>query len=84
MKIKMRIREQCNALGITNASQLADRADLTAPTAYRAYNNDIKQLTITTLEKLCDALDCEPSDILVRTGNTGKRKAVRANADMQA
>ncbi|MDT7808000.1 MAG: Cro/C1-type DNA-binding domain [Acidobacteriota bacterium] len=73
MKIRMRIRERCNALGITNASQLADRAKLTAPTAYRAYNNDIKQLTITTLEKLCNALDCSPGDLLVRIGGKSRK-----------
>lgn len=75
MRIKMRIRERCNALGITNASQLADKAKLTAPTAYRAYNNDIKQLTIMTLEKLCNALDCSPGDLLLRTGQ--KRRHVK-------
>ena len=64
----MRIRERCAAQGITNAHQLAEKAKLTAPTAYRAFNNDIKQLTIATLEKLCMALDCEPSDLLMRTG----------------
>jgi DNA-binding Xre family transcriptional regulator len=74
MKIKMRIRERCNTLGIVNASQLADKAKLTAPTAYRAYNNNIKQLTIETLEKLCNALSCGPGDLLVRTGRRMKRK----------
>lgn len=69
----MRIRERCDAVGIVNASQLADRAKLTAPTAYRAYNNNIKQLTITTLEKLCNALDCSPGDILVRTGKRSRK-----------
>ena len=73
MKIKMQIRERCSELGIANASQLADRADLTAPTAYRAFNNDIKQLTIKTLEKLCTALDCNPGDLLVRVSKKRKR-----------
>jgi DNA-binding Xre family transcriptional regulator len=68
MKIKMRIREQCTAQGITTAYQLAEKAGLTPPTAYRAFNNDIKQLTIATLEKLCAALDCEPSDLFVIIG----------------
>ncbi|HEX8351952.1 MAG TPA: helix-turn-helix transcriptional regulator [Pyrinomonadaceae bacterium] len=73
MKIKMRIRERCAAQGIVNAHQLAEKAGLTAPTAYRAFNNDIKQLTLATLEKLCTALDCEPGDLLVRTDK--KKKA---------
>jgi DNA-binding Xre family transcriptional regulator len=64
----MRIRERCAAQGITNAHQLAEKAKLTAPTAYRAFNNDIKQLTIATLEKLCTALNCEPGDLLVIVG----------------
>jgi DNA-binding Xre family transcriptional regulator len=64
----MRIRERCAVQGITNAHQLAEKAKLTAPTAYRAFNNDIKQLTIATLEKLCTALDCDPGDLLVIVG----------------
>ncbi|HEX8072282.1 MAG TPA: helix-turn-helix transcriptional regulator [Pyrinomonadaceae bacterium] len=72
MKIKMRIREQCTAQGITNAHQLAEKAKLTAPTAYRAFNNSIKQFTIATLEKLCTALDCGPGDLLVITGKKNK------------
>jgi DNA-binding Xre family transcriptional regulator len=47
------------------AYQLQKKANLTPPTASRAFNNDVKQFTIETLEKLCAALECTPNEILV-------------------
>lgn len=58
--IEIRIRERCELRGITNAYQLQKVACLTPPTAYRAFNNNIKHLTMETLDKLCVALDCQP------------------------
>lgn len=49
--------------GISSAYQLAKRAGLNMPTAYRAFANDIKHFTPETLEKLCNALRCSPNDI---------------------
>ena len=73
MKLKIQINERCKALGITTAYQLQKKANLTPPTAYRAFNNDIKQFTIETLEKLCTALECRPNDILVPIADAKKR-----------
>ena len=58
--IQIRIRERCLSRGITTAYQLQKAANLTPPTAYRAFNNKIKQVTMETLDKLCTALDCQP------------------------
>lgn len=58
--IQIRIRERCLSRGITTAYQLQKAADLTPPTAYRAFNDKIKQVTMETLDKLCTALDCQP------------------------
>lgn len=65
MKLSIQINARCKALGITTAYQLQKKASLTPPTAYRAFNDDVKQFTIETLEKLCAALECTPNDILV-------------------
>jgi DNA-binding Xre family transcriptional regulator len=75
MKLKIQINERCKAQGIKTAYQLQKKANLTPPTAYRAFNNDIKQFTIETLEKLCTALGCEPNDLLVPVAHTKKRAA---------
>lgn len=58
--IQIRIRERCLSRGITTAYQLQKAANLTPPTAYRAFNDKIKQVTMETLDKLCTALDCQP------------------------
>jgi DNA-binding Xre family transcriptional regulator len=58
--IEIRIRERCELRNITTAYQLQKAANLTPPTAYRAFNNKIKQVTMETLDKLCTALDCQP------------------------
>lgn len=58
--IEIQIRERCEARGIKTAYQLQKAANLTPPTAYRAFKNEIKHLTMETLDKLCTALDCQP------------------------
>ena len=73
MKLKIQINERCKAQGIKTAYQLQKKAGLTPPTAYRAFNNDVKQFTIETLEKLCTALECAPSDLLVPVVEAKKR-----------
>jgi DNA-binding Xre family transcriptional regulator len=61
--MKIQIKEICEARGISSAYELAKRTELSMPTAYRAFANDIKQFTPQTLNALCDALNCEPNDI---------------------
>ncbi|HEX8565942.1 MAG TPA: helix-turn-helix domain-containing protein [Pyrinomonadaceae bacterium] len=61
--MKIRIKELCDKAGITSAYQLAKRANLTMPTAYRAFSDDIKQFTPETLAALCAALNATPNDI---------------------
>ncbi|MGA9994939.1 MAG: helix-turn-helix transcriptional regulator [Pyrinomonadaceae bacterium] len=73
MRLKIRINERCKAQGITTAYQLQKKANLTPPTASRAFNNEVKQFTIETLEKLCAALGCTPNEIL--TPAEGKKKS---------
>ena len=66
MKLKIRIHEVAKSRGLTTAYQLQKLAGLTAPNAYKIFNNNIVQISIETLGKLCDVLDCEPSDLFVR------------------
>ncbi len=61
--MEIRIKELCETKEIESAYRLAQMANLTMPTAYRAFANDIKQFTPETLEKLCKALECAPNDI---------------------
>lgn len=66
MAIKVKIRELAEKRGINTAYQLKIRASLAPSTASRCFRNELTLITFDTLDKLCDALDCEPSDLLVR------------------
>ncbi len=45
-------------------AQLADKIDLTQANLSILKNNKAKAIRFSTLEKLCDALQCQPGDIL--------------------
>jgi putative transcriptional regulator len=45
-------------------TELAERLEFTLPNVSMLKTGKIKALKMTTLDKLCDALDCQPGDIL--------------------
>jgi DNA-binding Xre family transcriptional regulator len=78
MKLKIRIREVAISRGIKTAYQLQKRAGLQPSTAARLYKNDVTQITLDTLGKLCEALDCHAGDLFVRP--SAKSSNVKAKA----
>jgi DNA-binding Xre family transcriptional regulator len=67
MEIKVNIREIAEKRGIKNPYQLQKKAGLAPSNAVKLYNNNIVQISIETLAKLCEALKCKPNDLLVLT-----------------
>jgi DNA-binding Xre family transcriptional regulator len=65
MKLKINIREVAENKGIKTAYQLQKRVGLSPSNAAKLYNNDIVQISIETLGKLCHVLECEPSDLFI-------------------
>lgn len=59
MRIEVKIKERCEALGIKTAYQLQKVANLPPATASRLFNNQVKEIPLDTLEKLCIALNCD-------------------------
>ena len=47
-----------------NVSELADKVGFTMANVSLLKNGKIKALKISTLDKLCRVLDCQPSDLL--------------------
>ena len=64
MKIQVQISEVAKIRGIKNPYQLQKKANLSPPNARNLFNNNITLISIETLGKLCEALDCKPSDLL--------------------
>jgi DNA-binding Xre family transcriptional regulator len=75
MKLKIRIREVAQSRGIKTAYQLQKRAGIQPSTAARLYRNDVTQVTLDTLGKLCEALDCHAGDLFVRPKPASKSRA---------
>lgn len=65
--IKVNIKDVAIKRGITTAYQLQKLMQLQPSIAYKWYKNDLKMIGIESLNSLCEALDCEPSELLVYT-----------------
>ena len=47
-----------------SVTELTERVGLTMPNVSLIKNGKVKAIKLSTLEKLCEALDCQPGDIL--------------------
>ena len=47
-----------------SVTELTERVGLTMANVSLIKNGKVKAIKITTLEKICEALDCQPGDIL--------------------
>ncbi len=71
MKLEIKIREIAESRNIKTAYQLQKKAELSPSNAAKLYKNDIVQISIKTLGKLCEVLECNPNDLFV-VSNTQK------------
>jgi DNA-binding Xre family transcriptional regulator len=62
--IKVNIKEIATKKGIKTAYQLQKLMNLQPSIAYKWFSNDLKMIGIESLNSLCEALDCLPSDLL--------------------
>ncbi len=65
MKIEVNIKKIANSWGIKTAYQLQKKVKLSPSNASRLYNAQVKQISLDTLGKLCEALECELGDMFV-------------------
>jgi DNA-binding Xre family transcriptional regulator len=67
MAVELRIREAAEARGITTAYQLQKRMNVPPGTAARLWRGGMRMIGLDTIEALCEAIGCEPADLIVRT-----------------
>lgn len=48
-------------------NELAEKVDITEANLSNLKNNKIKAIKLSTLEKICEVLECQPADILEYT-----------------
>ncbi len=73
--IKVNIGEVATERGIKTAYQLQKLMNLPPALASKWYRNDLKMIGIESLNALCEALGCEPSDLLVYS--SGGEKVIK-------
>ena len=65
MRLRLKVRERAEAQGLDRA-KLARRADVTYQTVHNVWNNPYADVSIATLEKLAQALNCDVSEVYER------------------
>jgi DNA-binding Xre family transcriptional regulator len=75
--VELRIREAAEARGITTAYQLQKKMNVPPGTAARLWRGEMKMIGLDTIEALCEAIGCEPCDLIMRVTDSKKtsRKA---------
>lgn len=63
--IKSRLRVLLAERNMTQR-QLAEKTGIRPPTISALCNNTLKRIPFEVIDKICSALDCEPSDLLSR------------------
>jgi excisionase family DNA binding protein len=83
--MKTKINELCRAAGIMTAYQLQKKTDLSPSQAARLYRDEVEAISISVLEKLCDALKCSPNDIFAyNEPQTLKPQTVKVDTEKPA
>ena len=65
----LRVRDVAERKGITTAYQLQKAAQLHPGHAAKLWKGDVEMIGLKTINTLCEALGCEPGDLLVRVQN---------------
>jgi DNA-binding Xre family transcriptional regulator len=62
--IKIKIAELATKHSVSTAYQLQNKLDVSPSVASRLFKGDIDKIGINTINKICFAFDCQPSDFL--------------------
>lgn len=76
--IRFRLHKVAADRDILRIGVMAERAGLSAQTVSGLWNNNVVRIDLSTLEALCEALNCTPGDLLEYTPETstkGKKKS---------
>lgn len=74
--IKLKLAEKLEQFGMT-AYRLAQLTEIHETQIGRLKNGRAKGITFETLDMLCEALNCEPGDLLVRNKDKGKKPTTK-------
>ena len=75
--VELRVKELAVEKGIDNPFSLSKESGIAYANCYKIWNNQQTMIGLDTLDRLCDALGCEPGDILVKVPKSARRSKRR-------
>lgn len=72
--IKIKVAEESTKRGIVNAYQLQKAMESSPAMAARLWRGDFKMIGISTLNKLCEVLNCQPGQLFTYVSDSDKVK----------
>lgn len=73
--VKLTIRQAAEARGVTTAYQLQKLMDFQPAMAARLWKGEMKLIGLSTLDTICERLECDLSELISR--ENGKAKTAR-------
>jgi DNA-binding Xre family transcriptional regulator len=70
--VEMQIKEVAQRKGIKTAYQLQKVMNVPPGTAARLWKGKMVKIALKTIDALCEALECDPCDLLLRTSKKKK------------
>ena len=71
--VELRVKEVAERKGINNPFSLSKESGIAYANCYKIWNGQQTMIGLDTLDRLCDALGCEPGDILVKVPESTRR-----------
>jgi len=72
--VSTRIREAAEEAGITSGYQLTNALGVSPSMGARLWKDDVRMIALSTIEKLCNALNCEPQDLFTYRKSGSQRR----------
>lgn len=79
--IELRVKEVAEENGIDNPFSLSKQSGLAYANCYKIWHGQQTMIGLDTLDRLCDALGCEPGDILIKVPKDGHEAKTGQSGD---
>lgn len=73
--VLLKVKEIAEKSGISNPLALSQRSGIAYANCYKLWHEQQSRIDLATIDRLCEALDCDPCDLIVRVkGSSARRK----------
>jgi putative transcriptional regulator len=70
--VELKVKEIAERRGINNPLSLSQESGIAYSNCHKMWNGQQKMISLDTIDRLCEVLNCEPGDLLVRVSSAKK------------